>query len=266
MIWGKMSQRVFVRVIGFSDVERHALNTVFRLSQQRDVAYSLWMPDAPQPPGLALVDGLSYEAPMAVESPSLDAQVRIIWVGEGAPANAWRVFDRPLHWPHVIQAMDGLYGPPPDLDFDLEHAPSLDLDLDFDEPADAQDTQPPEPQPPSRRALIVAAGLADRLYLRARLALAELNLADEAQTAADALELARAEPYAVAVIDFDLPDMPGWDFVRQLRQRHPAIAHVILLRRGATLADRVRARLAGIDACLPKPTDPERLRGLLEKV
>lgn len=263
-----MSQRVFVRVIGFTDVERHALNTLFRLSQQRDVAYSLWMPDAPEPPGLALVDSLSYEAPMAVESPSLDTQVKIIWVGEGAPANAWRVFDRPLHWPHVIQAMDGLYGPPPDLDFDLEHAPSLDLDLDLAPALDANgpDTQPPEPAPPSRRALIVAAELSDRLYLRARLALADLTLADEAQTAADALELARTEPYAVAVIDFDLPDMPGWDFVRQLRQRHPSITHVVLTKRGATLADQARAWFAGIDACLARPTDPERLRELLEKV
>lgn len=265
-----MSQRVFVRVIGFTDVERHALNTVFRLSQQRDVAYSLWMPDAPEAPGLVLVDSLSYEALMTVESPSLDTQIKIIWVGESAPANAWRVFDRPLHWPHVVQAMDGLYGPPPDLDFDLEHAPSLDLDLDFSldpgQDANGPDTQPPEPAPVTRRALIVAADLSERLYLRARLALADLTLADEAQSAADAMELARAESYAVAVIDFDLPDMPGWDFVKQLRQRHPAIAHVVLTKRGATLADQARAWFAGIDACLAKPTDPERLRGLLEKV
>ena len=35
-----MAQRVFVKVVGFSDVERHALNSVFRLSEDRDTIYS----------------------------------------------------------------------------------------------------------------------------------------------------------------------------------------------------------------------------------
>ena len=29
-------ERVFVKVAGFSDAERHALNTLFRLSEQRE--------------------------------------------------------------------------------------------------------------------------------------------------------------------------------------------------------------------------------------
>ena len=59
-----MGQRVFVKVVGFTDVERHALNTVFRLSDSRETSYCLWMPDAPEPAQLALFDGQSYEAPI----------------------------------------------------------------------------------------------------------------------------------------------------------------------------------------------------------
>ena len=45
-----MTQRVFVKVTGFTDVERHALNTVFRLSEQRGIIYSLWVPPPPSRP------------------------------------------------------------------------------------------------------------------------------------------------------------------------------------------------------------------------
>ena len=38
-------QRVFVKVLGFSDVERHALNTLFRLSEDRETGYALWSAD-----------------------------------------------------------------------------------------------------------------------------------------------------------------------------------------------------------------------------
>ena len=52
-----MAEPVFVKVVGFSDVERHALNTLFRLSAGQAVHYMLWAEDAPAPAVLALVDG-----------------------------------------------------------------------------------------------------------------------------------------------------------------------------------------------------------------
>ena len=39
-----LNQRIYVSVVGFSDVERHALNTIFRLSEDRDVSYAPWVP------------------------------------------------------------------------------------------------------------------------------------------------------------------------------------------------------------------------------
>lgn len=268
----KMSQRVFVKVVGFSDVERHALNTVFRLSEDHDTAYCLWMPDAPEAPGLALIDGQSYESGFDRESPSRQLDLKTIWVGEGAPPDAWRVFARPIYWPNIVQAMDSLYGAPPELDFDLDSAaapePALDLDLDFDlgGPEDAPDTQPADPGPPAKRALIIAAARDDRLYMRARLSLADLTQADDAASAAEALELMRAQPYAVALVDFNLPDVDGWDFVRQLVAGKAAIAHVIVLTPFVSLPDRYHAWRSGVTACLAKPPDPERLRELLSRV
>lgn len=252
-----MAQRVFVKVMGFTDVERHALNTVFRLSKQGSTTYSLWMPNAPEAPQLALVDGQSYEARLELECPG-DMAAKLIWVGAVAPARAWRVFERPLSWPDVVRAMDELFEP----------AQALDLDLDFDtgeNDTGEDDTRPPE-QAPCKRALIASASRDERLYLRARLALAGLALADEAETGARALELARVHHYAVALVDFSLPDVNGWEFLRQLKQAQPPIEHLIFTKSQASLGERLRARFGGAQAFLDKPPHPGKLQELLEQV
>lgn len=240
-------------MVGFTDTERHALNTVFRLSEQRETVYCLWMADAPEAPRLALVDGQSYEARLELESTG-QSGLQLIWVGAVSPASAWRVFERPILWPEVVQAMDVLFAPPPALDFDL------------DVTSDMEDTRPPDPGPPAKRALIASADPAERLYLRARLALADLTQADEAETGAQALALAQANSYAVALVDFGMPDLAGWTFLKQLIQVRPAIPHVIMTKLRASLADRVRARFTGAQGLFDKPPDPSRLNELLHRV
>src|SRR6478752_4385647 len=116
--------------------------------------------------------------------------------------------------------MDELFTPPEPVDADLEPG--------FDE--DAMETWPATP----KRALIASADRDERLYLRARLALAGLNQADDAETGAQALELARAHHYAVALVDFALDDVDGWVFLKQLREAKPAIEHVIVIKARAS--------------------------------
>jgi CheY-like chemotaxis protein len=243
--------RVFVRVVGFTDVERHALNTVFRLSESRDTVYSLWLPEAPSAPKLALIDGQSYEARLELASPHADPGMKLIWVGAGAPAHAWRSFERPLQWSEVVQAMDELYAPPPALD--------LDLGLGLDEPA-------PPAAPDTRRALILEPVAQDRLYLRAKLASVGLLQADEAATGAEALALCKTHTYEVALLSLDLPDQDGWQLVRELLAARPRIAHLIVTAARNSMSLRLRARLAGVPACLGKPPHPGRLQRMLERI
>jgi CheY-like chemotaxis protein len=254
MTSGKNVQRVFVKVVGFTDVERHALNTVFRLSQQRDVIYSLWVAGAPAAPKLALIDGQSYEARLELAAPP-DPQLKLIWVGPVAPAAAWRTFDRPLSWPYVLDAMDELFAPPDLIDFEL----GFDRDGAGAQTADWL-------RAPGKRALIASADRNERLYLRAKLALAELTQADEAETGARALELTRAHRYAVAVVDFALPDVNGWTFLRELMDARPAIGHVIITKAKASAGERVRAWIGGAKGCFDKPPHPGKLHDLLAKV
>jgi CheY-like chemotaxis protein len=247
-------QRVFVKVVGFSDVERHALNTLFRLSEERDVGYALWQPEYGVAAQLALIDSDSHEALVEFHSPS-NAALKMVWIGPGAPSQAWRSFPRPLQWPDVIAAMDQLFQPPPDIE--------VDLDFDVSAPAELGAATVPGA---AKRALIASASLDERLYLRARLALANLTQADEAENAADALALARQHAYDVALVDFALPGTAGWELIRQLRSTQPAIRHLIVTKDKVTAGDRVRGWRTGSGTLLPKPPHPGRLKELLAQV
>ena len=244
-------QRIFVKVTGFSDVERHALNTVFRLSEGREVVYSLWTPGAPEEPRVALVDGQSYEAGVELTASGAAAGPRLIWIGAIAPAHSWLTFTRPLRWSDVVHAMDEAYMPPPPLDLDLDAAPELDLDLSvFDVAKPAGDT---------RRALVVAADLELRFYLRAKLAAIGLTRLQEATNVADAVEFGQAEKHDLILLDLDLTGGGDWELYRSVRLLQPEAAIVVLTRR-RSLGIRLKAWWLGAADCLSKPLLPAPLQ------
>jgi len=242
---GAMAQRVFIKVVGFTDEERHALNTVFRLSEQCRTMYQLWTPDAPDPPGMSLLDGLSYEGRLEAEMP-LNGDLKILWVGPGSPPQAWRSVERPISWPEIIEAMDSLFVDEP-LEFDTGiGAPASEMSL--------------------KQALIVCADRDERLYLRARLSLAHLTQADEAESGTQAMELARAKQYDVALVGFGLPDMDGWEVLRELRDGKRPIPHVAVTKTARSLPEHVRAWLGGAEALLDAPPNPARLNAWLKSL
>jgi CheY-like chemotaxis protein len=244
-------QRVFVKVIGFSEVERHALNTLFRLSQDRETSYAPWQPELGVPADIALADADSYEARLEAASPA-GARLHIAWIGPDAPEGVWRSFPRPVQWAAVIAALDELF------------RPALPLDFDFSTPASEGPAAPAGPA--VRRALIASADRDERLYLRARLALAQLTQADEAETAADLLELVRHHRYALAFVDFSLAPQDGWELVRLVRAAEPKIPCLVVIKDRFTPGDRVKARLAGIRLLLTRPAGPEQLKALLDSL
>lgn len=247
-----MAQRVFVKVVGFSAAERHALNTVFRLSEEREIMYSMWVRGAPEAPRLLLVDG---ENAGAAELRSRNAAAaRLVWVGPHAPPDAWRVVQRPIAWTELLHGMDSFFGSTEALDFDLGPG------------TDAMDTQPPEPLPPPRRALIASADREQRLYLRARLALAGLAMVDEAETGPQALALASRQAYCLAIVEHHLPQIDAWSVLRRLRAGVLQRPAVIVAKSGGSLRDRLRARFGGAAAFIDTPVAPVTLHDALQKV
>jgi CheY-like chemotaxis protein len=171
----------------------------------------------------------------------------MIWIGPGMPPQAWRCFERPVHWADMIAAIDEMLQRPSGPDFDLTLPGTMD-------------------EPSGRRALIASADRDNRLYLRARLALSHLTQADEAETAAGALELVRRHRYDLALVDLGLPGADGWALVRRLRAVRPRIAHLVATNGRASAADRLRAWLAGAHNLPGERLDPARLQALLERV
>lgn len=238
-----MAQRIFIKVVGFTDEERHALNTVFRLSEQCLTMYQLWTPEAPEPARVALLDAGSGEAWLEAASP-MPGDMQRFWVGPNPPASVLRTFQRPIPWPEVVENLDALFAPVPDLDLPIG----------------------PESLMSDKQALIVSANRERRLYLRARLSLAKLTLADDAPSGAAAMELTRGKQYDLALVDCGLQDMDAWALLRQLRQGQHPIRHVAMTQSGLSLAERARAWLAGAEALRERAGELARLDGWLARI
>lgn len=241
-----MVEQVFVRVLGFDDAERHAINTLFRLSEQGPVHYLLWTPGAPAA-RMALVDGGSYEAQLSLGLQSDPAQY-LVWVGDNPPPGAARAFSRPLLWPYVVQAMDGLFGVLPDMDLDLGDGVWPDT------------TPPADAALPARRVLVINPNLDERLYLRARLALNGLLEVDEAVTGAEGLACVGRTAYHLVIVDAALADV--WWVLRELRAAQPPVAHRVFA--APDWPQRLRGQLAGAQPWV-KPYDPAQVQGLLQQ-
>ena len=245
-----MPSTVYIKVVGFRDVERHALNTVFRLSLGRRTAYFLWTPDAPAPPHLALVDVDSYVGGMELASPGFNKNLKLICVGERAPPTAWRVFHRPLDWPAIVSAMDQLF----------TGLPGTDIDTDTGRGSAAI-------LPPGVKvSLLMDASREQRLYLRARLSLAGMVEVDEAQTAAEALDRAKRRHYDLVIVNLDPPDASGWNLIGQLVALEPGIGSVVMSTRHTSWHVQEQAEQAGCRGVLQIPFDPNQFLRMLRKV
>ncbi|MGQ2981505.1 MAG: response regulator [Polaromonas sp.] len=260
-------KRIVVKYFGFNEAERHALDTLFRLSESGATVYSPWTPEAPEAPAVLLVDGDSWEAVLELANPVHDG-IRLVWVGDAAPAEAWRVFAAPVKWSAVIEALDAEFSPPRSqtlsLDLDLAHDQDMDVHLDGDD-----DTAPMAldgAPAPTRRVLVVDSGRDARLYLRAKLASAGLYEVDEAVSGADALALLGRNSYHLVTVDLGLTDMDGWQLVKAVDSTRPAIAHLFITGTEPAWRRGLQARFSGAQVYLPKPLDPEKLRILLQNL
>ena len=159
-----------------------------------------------------------------------------------------------------------------DVDLDLLSTPNL-LNgdgYDFDVEGD---TQPSvlewlEPEPEQMQALVIDPDRESRFYLRAKLSMAGLFLADEAANGGEALYLLKTRQYRVVILDLDLPDMDGWLLAAKVRPRGvSALAQsLVLTRRKLSWLDEIRARRTGANHFLRKPLHPIELAQVLQKV
>jgi CheY-like chemotaxis protein len=123
----------------------------------------------------------------------------------------------------------------------------------------------------ARRVLVVSADPEERIYLRARLALAHLVWVEEAGTTTQARAAMESHPYLLGLFNVDDTVVDGWTLLREFRERNPRA------KAWATLSQRPRpgglqawrrwqktsvedkTRMAGFDLVLSKPLEPRLL-------
>ena len=268
------AKRIHVKVFGFSQVEREALESVFQLSESRSTTYSVWRTDMHEKAILALVDGDSWEASLALANPENDT-LMLVWIGDNPPPHAWRFFPRPLAWDTVVKVMDYRYASEANLT--TRQVTSVVPAVGTTGAAKAtQDdhahlvTEPMQLEAtslaPGGRTLIVEADRATRLYWRAKLSAIGRSIIDEAPTAEVARHLVRFNVYHLVVIDLHLPDLDSWTLVKEINKSRPPVGHLVVTGANLYWLDSVRAWFAGAKNTLPKPFHPVEVRKLFKKL
>jgi CheY-like chemotaxis protein len=159
-----------------------------------------------------------------------------------------------------------------DVDLDLLSAPApfsgdgYDFDVEGDTQPSVLQWLAPEPEP--MQALVIDPDRESRFYLRAKLSMAGLFLADEAANGGEALYLLKTRRYRVVILDLDLPDMDGWVLASKVRLGGgPSLTEfLVLTRRKLSWLDEIRARRTGANHWLRKPLHPIELAHVLHQV
>jgi CheY-like chemotaxis protein len=76
----------------------------------------------------------------------------------------------------------------------------------------------------------------------------------------------RESHYDLAIVGLDVPDMDGWELIRQLVTLEPAIGSVIVTTTDKSWHMREHAEASGCCGLLEKPYDPLQVVELLQKI
>lgn len=246
-----MGITVWVKVVGFSDAERHSLNTIFRVSRTDGPNYVLWTPEDAVSPNVAVIDVDSYEAGLDLVSPGFNPQLKMIAVGNSAPLGAWRAIQRPVDWAALVKMLDELFSSAQEVDIDIfsEAPPAL----------------PPTP-PGIRCALFVGIPSESAYYLRTRLALAGLLVIDEARSLEESSTLLAKRTYDLAVVYVDPSMQDPWRYAKFLQDLPQPLAQVV----GVMPTPDWRAlRLSesmGFSVLLEEPFNPQQVFAAFQRV
>ena len=86
-----------------------------------------------------------------------------------------------------------------------------------------------------------------------------------AESAVAAKALVEQHPVDLALVDINMPGEDGLSFARFLRERHAAVA-VVMLTSASTVVDRIVGLEMGADDYVPKPFDPRELEARVKSV
>lgn len=220
-------------VKGFSQSERQMLDAILKLSQRRQPRLSLLGVNEEEGADVVMIDAADPSAMKWASRQSWLKRTVVIWV-DASNALGANVVTRPIQWP-ILPMM---------LARALERGP-------------VKAVEGEDGASKCSSVLVVDDSIAVRTQLRSLLERRGLDVT-EADSAEAALKAAAASSYCCILMDVLMPGIDGYEACRLIKARSRTQAVVMLTSRTSPF-DRIRGKMAGCDAYLTKPVDPDQL-------
>lgn len=266
------NEQYLVDVIGFNEVERSMLTSIFALAARRDPGFVQFDPNttASGAADIYLVDADSEDALKEFKTMSKRSNLPAVLVG-AAPADiGFPVVARPLQWARLLQALEDTVTASGSSRKDDDEgtlplgtrAPNLTSPGRTNPGAGAA---PLDPAAAKKRALgdtvlVVDDNATVRMFMKAKLAPFNFEV-DFAETGEEAVGLTGTREYACVFLDVVLPGIDGYQVCKLIKANKQAIKKtaVVMLTSRSSPFDKLRGSLAGCDEYLTKPLDEDRL-------
>lgn len=242
-------------VLGFNETERRLLHAIVKLSQRRKPALHLLEASDGQLADVILIDALHLESVQwAAAQPWLDSKP-VAWVDSANdPLPGHTKLDRPVQWPILPMLLSRILFNSEDLQL-VEPAAGTD---EKSTAAPARTTSPGSTA--GKRILVVDDSLAVRRQLKTFLEKKGLE-PTFAENGEVAVANCQTTAYDCILLDVLMPGIDGYETCRRIKALpHMAqTAKVIMLTSRTSPFDRIRDKMAGCDAYLTKPVEPQKL-------
>jgi two-component system cell cycle response regulator len=279
-----MNDHYLVDVIGFNDVERSMLTSIFALAARRDPGFAQFEPGTPgRSPDIYLVDADNPSALNEFKALHKRATLPAVLVGTHAQGLKFPLLPRPLQWARLLQALDDTVSSGDDSP--IEPAPreapdpgrsSASLRRSLTGPGRSNPAMTASPRAADEAAakkrmlgdtvLVVDDNATVRLFMQAKLAPYGFEV-DFAETGEEAIGLSGSHEYTCVFLDVVLPGIDGYQVCKLIKSNKHAIKKtaVVMLTSRSSPFDKLRGSLAGCDEYLTKPLDEDRLLEVIAK-
>lgn len=262
-----------IDVIGFNDVERAMLASIFALAARRDPGFAQFEPGTSgRTPDVYLVDADHPEALGEFRALHKRASLPAVLVGTSAHGTAFPVLPRPLQWARLLQALDDAVSGGDDAPI-AAPAPAPDLRRSLPGARLGRSNTPPAAVDDATRkrmlgdtVLVVDDNATVRAFMQAKLAPFGFEV-DFAETGEEAIGLSASQEYTCVFLDVVLPGIDGYQVCKLIKGNKQAIRKtaVVMLTSRSSPFDKLRGSLAGCDEYLTKPLDEDRLLEVIAK-
>jgi two-component system cell cycle response regulator len=224
---------------GFTPLERQMLNAIVLLSQKRKPRIAVQNSEDVTLADVVLIDSTDPTSKKWAEGLPWLKDKALIWV-DAAEASAGINIKRPVQW-STLPAL-------------------LNRALEQDTGAASESAPVRAIVPPGVQAsvLVVDDSLAVRSMLRSLLESHGLKVTD-VDNAEAALQAVTSMEFSCILLDVMMPGMDGYEACRKIKGRATGNPAVIMLTSKSSAFDKIRGKMAGSDAYLTKPVEPDEL-------